>query len=444
MNGKATLILTDKDTGKIVRQAEEHNMVTNALSSILNVPALALLNLPTVNFYGKLLPLWQNLMSGVVLLGNTMEENADKFMIPPTVTPIGAAGAAYTGTNPMRGTFNTSQSGPIDNGYRLVWDFAPEKAVGTIRCIGLTNLLFANLGFSTDYSLSGMGLSTLPQNMDGTNASAVVTLVSVPGTFYGRVRNNDYYSFKFTSGSADVFLWVNRISDLSSIKIPDTAPDFLNPSTVSEINVTLPFAMTNVNLHFYNHTEDILYFFANTTDTTRTVNIFRYAGVNPETGKIVKSGSAQIPYITVSDNSVSFAVFNNKFYAAACTNTESRIYIFSASSGELIESRETDKSNSIDLYMFNGYLMASQNQSGSYFKFFADYPEYTKLCSDNLRQQTVNGISLPYAVRYNSNATTTNVMLILRTDYMATINNLSQPIEKTDRHALQIRYEITN
>ena len=50
----------------------------------------------------------------------------------------------------------------------------------------------------------------------------------------------------------------------------------------------------------------------------------------------------------------------------------------------------------------------------------------------------------PYCLAsYNAN-TTGIVYIMLRTDYLATINNLASPLEKTDQHALQVRYEITN
>ena len=74
MHGKATLILTDKDTGRVVEQREEHNLVTNALNSIFAQP-------PTLAYYSEsrrvfngYLPMYENLLKGLILFGDAIPE----------------------------------------------------------------------------------------------------------------------------------------------------------------------------------------------------------------------------------------------------------------------------------------------------------------------------------------------------------------------------------
>lgn len=439
MKGKATLILTDKDTGKTVKKLEEHNMVTNALSKLVQLPHMASINMPNINFYTKLFPIWNNLLTGVVMFENSLEENAYKFMIPPTVKPVGSAGREYTGTNPKRGTLNLSQSGPIENGYRFVWDFAPEKAVGTIRSIGLTNPMFANIGFSDEHS-TGMGMTALPQYMDTASNSSSIPIASIPWTFFGKIKNNDYYSFRMLAGA--VTLYINRSPDISALKILDTTDAFLTPVTISEIPVSLPFTVTNLLYHFYNPSDDILYFFNSTTDSLRTVNIFEYAGVDPDTGAVVKHGSVQMPYVRVY-TTLAFAHFNNRFYVCITSSADNALFVFN-SAGQLVENRSLNAGHTFDFFVSNGYLMCTESLTGYYGKFFVDHPEYFTCYSDNQRHANSENIALPYSVRYTPDQNKTNLLLTLRTDYLATVNNLSEPLEKTDRHALQIRYELTN
>ncbi|MCH5205430.1 MAG: hypothetical protein J1F09_00665 [Oscillospiraceae bacterium] len=439
MKGKATLILTNKDTGRIVKQIEEHNMVTHALDKILQVPDIVKINMPTTDYYGKLFPLWSNLLSGIVLFGNNLEENAYKFMIPPNVTPIGSAGKEYTGANPKRGTLNLSQSGPIENGYRFVWDFAPEKAVGTIRSLGLTNYLYGNLGFSEDTG-TDKAFTVNPQFMNAMNNTSIYPFINVPGTFYGKIENNNYYSFWLASGG--ITLYINKAPDLSALKILDSAAEMMEPVTVSQIPVTLPFTVTNVAHHFYDPNTDILYFFCNEMDSSRKYNIFHYAGVNVNTGAVIRQGSASITF-EQAYNYLGFAFFNNRFYVSLNSIPASRMLVFDPS-GQLIETKELPANHALDFFVADGYLMASESYSGILHKKYVDYNNIPMLYSDINRNTTCGNISLPYAVKYNVNSSKSNLGLVLRTDYLATINNLSEPLEKTDRHALQIRYEITN
>ena len=141
MHGKATLILTDKDTGRVVEQIEEHNMVTNALNSIFTIPPQIAFDGSSRRIFGGYLPMYQNILKGLVLFGDTIPENADDYMLGGKYSVLATAGDEYSGTDAMRGSFNASSSGEIENGYRFVWDFAPEKAVGTIKALSLTNRL---------------------------------------------------------------------------------------------------------------------------------------------------------------------------------------------------------------------------------------------------------------------------------------------------------------
>lgn len=67
-------------------------------------------------------------------------ENGNNMMLPWTNEEVGHAGIANTNTDTSIGTYNSNESGRIENGkgYRHVWDFASDKANGEIGCICLT------------------------------------------------------------------------------------------------------------------------------------------------------------------------------------------------------------------------------------------------------------------------------------------------------------------
>ena len=79
-------------------------------------------------------------MDRIMLFDENIEENPEIIFKPVNVNIVGHAGSAYSGTNVMRGSYNTNESGEIENGYRHVWDFGTDKANGTIKCLSLTSL----------------------------------------------------------------------------------------------------------------------------------------------------------------------------------------------------------------------------------------------------------------------------------------------------------------
>ena len=76
MHGKATLILTDKDTGRVVKQIEEHNMMTNALSNLFNLPPLIAYDTSSKYLFNGFLPMYNHALKGLVLFSENIPENA--------------------------------------------------------------------------------------------------------------------------------------------------------------------------------------------------------------------------------------------------------------------------------------------------------------------------------------------------------------------------------
>ncbi len=158
MQGKAKIQLFDADTGRQVYEAEEKNLVTDAIKNIMSVPpAYMMMGLPTAQFYGGISPVATALYGGIMLYGQTLTESKSNVM-PDMVNPpplVGHAGGNYSGTNVLRGNYNENESGQIEGGWRHVWDFATDKANGTIRCLALTSKHGGNSGFvknDTDFN----------------------------------------------------------------------------------------------------------------------------------------------------------------------------------------------------------------------------------------------------------------------------------------------------
>lgn len=146
IKGRATIQIFDENTGKVVRELHEENMITNAVDTILNPPDYIEIGMDSDNdrsfnmlrdFVGNIA---DTAFRGIIVCRDKIPEDGNNMMLPWTNEEIGHAGIANTNTDTSIGTYNANESGRIDNGkgYRHVWDFASDKANGEISCICLT------------------------------------------------------------------------------------------------------------------------------------------------------------------------------------------------------------------------------------------------------------------------------------------------------------------
>lgn len=145
LKGKAVIELTDVNTGQ-KEIYEETNLVTEAVANVLNTNIDGMLynNTSFNNSNGDnwLLPIKKNIMGGILLYQNGLDERADNIYAPLDNPLIGYASDDANNTlDVKRGSRNLTESKEVDGGYRFVWDFATSQANGTISAICLTNTL---------------------------------------------------------------------------------------------------------------------------------------------------------------------------------------------------------------------------------------------------------------------------------------------------------------
>lgn len=161
MKGIARIQLFDAASGNLVSEHVEENMVTKAAESALTLPlrkefagsfhSNSVANAPFIN---RILPMATELFGGVLLFKDQIEATETTFFPPKDAVPVGHAGLAYSGASPYKGTHNDAESGVITDtsgnpvGYKHVWDFATDKANGTVGCICLTSAGGGEVGWN--------------------------------------------------------------------------------------------------------------------------------------------------------------------------------------------------------------------------------------------------------------------------------------------------------
>lgn len=149
LKGTTTIELTNQKTGK-KRTIEEHNMITNGMSKVLeNIMGES--NSPTYRLFSASYSgdgengalgterMMRMLTGGLILLDSPMTEDVNNFLPVEDVFSVGCASdIAYSGKNVMAGGYNVAESGALENGYKHVWDFGTSQANGQIACACLT------------------------------------------------------------------------------------------------------------------------------------------------------------------------------------------------------------------------------------------------------------------------------------------------------------------
>lgn len=437
MKGKAQLILTDPDSGRVIKHVEENNMATNAIQRIFDIPQLAVLRNNSGELYNNFMPIYKYLISGLVMMGNNVDENPDNFMISKDSIFIGSAGSEYTGTLSTRGTLNKSQSGEIENGYRFVWDFAPEKAVGTIHCIGLTNRLFGNGGFTRQRTDGCIMIN--PLRMD-VIINPSIEYASIKGNMLGYLDgDNTMYSVRVSGAKATIYR--SRIPDCGEIRLGDCVDSFRKAEVIRQDEYQLPFSSNDYRYWSFDKVHQWLYTFNMAYNWSSKTETVKYCAIDVKTGEIKRSGNIEwspkgymgSPY---------FAVYNDSIYISDYGDMRK----FSLT-GEQLESFDFGSTATCAVPMISGGIKAAMVSDSLVSGQFYTYPE----CEPKVYIETQNYlqsldlVNLPYVAAHSiSNSEYNTIYIMLRTDYLATINNLAEPLVKTDRHALQVRYEITN
>ena len=178
LKGTATIELTDVHTGR--KEVIKHdNLVTNAVRDILTMNPLGFrfgnysnsaLDITTTtdqhdemgtSFADAMLPVCPNLIGGVLLHEKALDENPDKYYADTDNPLIGySSNDVNGGTDPMRGSMNLSESGPLEDGkgYRFVFDFSTSQANGTISSLGLTSARGGKAGYGSEHDHVGYQL----------------------------------------------------------------------------------------------------------------------------------------------------------------------------------------------------------------------------------------------------------------------------------------------
>lgn len=437
MEGKATFTLTNARTGETVRQFTEHNLVTDAVKRILAPPGYAIMNsFDWTSFITAALPLYKTLFGGIMLLGNNVPENAGNIMPTPDFIPVATAGDAYSGSLTTRGTLNLNETYATENGYHFTWDFGTDKANGTIKCAALTSRIFGNTGFGSDEKTGGL--------MMDPNTLTVVTPHSqyckAKGQYICSISDRRHIYYELNSDMSLTF-HVVRTVDPESLGINDSGAltEYIEPETVTTI--TLPITLEVYTKPFLDSTNGILYFFSEQygEEGNRAVDS---VGVRMSDFSLTAKQTWSIGGDHLRINAA--ALYDGSLYFGDGV----KLYVYS-SSGTLTKEYDLKTPPDTWFYMVNGVLYVNISNNTGWVLYNGEFVINTTAALYGFG--TDQNILPPYYPMYIMErphsikvAISKNPYLGLAANYLATINNLSEPLVKTNEHTLKITYDIIN
>jgi len=476
LKGKTEIQLTDVNTGYTQYYYDE-NMVTNALSDIFTLNTatstefLMGADSNTSGFGGSL---YSTALSGILLFDSKLDEDATNYFAPADVKLVGCGvyNNETTSSDTARGIYNTTESSVSTSNKtaKYVYDFTTTQCNGSIKSVCLTS----------DYG----GYSSYGnESLDTTISSA---LLYKPACVR-RVTTDNYGEYVlFWDYDVDVCVTAQlTVPSSGSLTLTLRKRDakfknvsvFTNNSTYGEVlssnaitvsgyygYATNSSSGTYTPNVMYDEYANLIYFVCNTSNSTSisSSGSITLLTISPNdfsyTSSTITNNTGNILYTYYS-----LAVYNGYIYWMSTDRTLVYKILLSDSSVSATISDVTLSSYacSSDCFIKDGkiYVMSSKYNYQSNYPCYAvidtelETIQYTPLRNDVSGSYTYyyTGVkSAPilgkpwlywYGLNFNSGCCTGT--FVVWSNYLATINNLSDTLTKTNSQTMKITYTIT-
>lgn len=465
LKGKTKIELTDVHTGE-VELIEEENMITNALQHIFN--PMGYVKAADPMYTSAFVNYYTTLTGGLLLLNKTLEEKPENISLPSDAEQTGCAvyGQQNSSGQTLRGNYNATES-EIDlenRRIKYVYDFDTAEGNGTIACVALTHALggYGNRGLDVEptrglypfYKSIGSGLLKYTGSSSGIGAYDRTIGNTNYGTGYKWIIKIDvvkdcvYYFSIASATSIKLFRYRANIHTVSLFERLGAERTLLG-----ETEITLSQAV-NTQYFSYNYDEetDRLYIVSASSNYVANNASYYVTEIDLANGNTVKQymmtnkiGSNMRICDTRSNTYCyrGYIYFMNYGY-----NAKYYIYRQELGNSANIQKIASEVRKSDPVAARNGilYFELAGTYSGSYCcyvintdSFTMRYPESYNMYDGSTRQHVpVIGYPLTYYLTCGSYDGT----FAIRTDYLATINNLSSPVVKTADKTMKVTYTL--
>lgn len=464
LKGKMTIELTDINNN--VEIIHEENIITNALTEIFR--PLGLVKSPS-KLMNEWAPYYGTSLGGLLLFDTQLEENPNNLYAPASAKLIGCA--AYGNQNNTKGTtrggYNQTESelNLKDRFMKYVYDFTTSQANGTISSVCLTHL---NGGFSSYGNSNTVFTHDFPLAVricDGqlkyvhTNYTGASTGDKFSGITIGKTemlflidRETDCaYYFRIDNPTSVTI--IKRRAYLKSISVlenPYYEKALAEEISISELQISIPTEYIAYNFDSINNS---LYIFSCKDYGIKPGGQFISTKIEFNSWNTSQSTMINTTDVNLATYGMRYAFAHNGYVYLKDKYTPCDIYKF-----EFGNSANVIKINKKGITSISGYPQIAINgriyyenaarNSSEYSIYIVDthtneiiIPENSRLCNTQYNYCYTPVLNEPmlYYVSCGNEAT---LGFYIIGNYLATINNLSEPVTKTADKTMKITYVI--
>ena len=484
IKGRTIFELTDVNTGKVERY-EDCNMITNGLQEFLD-PCGSWGIYPFAKESVRNTAVRNTLTGGILLFDGTLDEDVTNTHANASLKMVGNGALGITNGSSVTelGTYNSVESGvQADGSIKYVYDFLTSQANGTIQSVCLTSKVGGYMGYGNESQKrvydAGLKLTEYQNNIskytkfledkgyfyvtcmmyavynedavyvvDPNCISPYTPVGELHWTKTGKIRINKYRLGVSSVGLTD-YNYINSLIKSYDVAIPQDILNYMSAGSGSYyVKWVAPVADANKR--------EIFIIFSKNTDSCANGNFFWIMKIDKDMQatayKITNNTGYNIYKTTMQsyiDETNNYAIDNDYFWCWLQKNgSYNLVGIKYADSTQIIETDVYTSSNleitkTYDNMLEYGavYVSSGVNRNRDVFN---TVRKKTLTVNGLLEYDTRYKVLFAdrkglYLIYYGSNS----FSLIKDPRYLATINNLSEPVVKTASKTMKITYILT-
>lgn len=459
LKGSMKIELTDVNTGQ-TETVLEQNMVTNQLANIFK--HMGYCKDPDI-LLSSWCPYYQTLLGGLLLFDTPIDEEPDNVFPPAEANMVGCAvyNMQNSTTNTVRGGYNATESElNLANGYmKYVYDFTTAQANGTIACACLTN---ATGGYSS-YGGKDVanGSQTLGIRVDSGTMQYVYTSYTGGNTgdhysgmtigttevlFLIDPENDCAYYFRINSATGiTIFKRRAHMRSVSVLRNPRSTKAVIESFTLPTLSTSIPTSYISWN---FDPATNALYICGSSASTKNANTTFLITKIEFGTWDVTQYSTSNTTGVTIATSGTRYCFCHNGF-----------AYVKSSSSPYEVYKIEIGNAANVVKMNRNGFTVSGYPVVGIngrvYYESYNDQlrivnehsnevlaPEAIRMMSTDDYMYSYTPVLGDPSLYFTSIGSRTTSGFTMIPNYLATINNLAEPVVKTADKTMKVTYII--
>lgn len=456
LKGTTTIELTDVHTGE-KQVVTEHNMITNAINRIFQPTLGHLTNEATLRGY---IPAYATLLGGIFLFDSPIGEDADQIYAPagPALTGCARYNTVNTSTGLVLGSYNTTESGynSSEKKMKFVYDFNTSQGNGVIASICLTSVEAGYGAYNSDMTY---GVSILKSCY-----SSPKWLTIGNKDMYTGISTGAYYHLFTIDPEADICYYFT-LTNATTISIQQRQAGIKNFSLFStslpvintSADITLGTAIGSYRCWQFDRDDNALYIISTGSSTIAANGTFLVTKIAFGSWAVTQYTMANTTNTTLYSSSRFGIVHRGQVYMRSNSSNYSVYKMELGNSANVTRLAGTASNAIIPVFAVGGrvYWQYTTYSSGLYTRLYISDEVTNRLNFSGNSQllsvyRSYNSYYTPSYVPvlndemlyYSTCSDYSNLGFYYLADYLATINNLSEPVTKTADKTMKITYTI--